>query len=90
MNWDYEFTKDAENDLKGLPRNIQVRVARTLEQITTNPFSGDIKALAEPEWKGIFRRRIGTYRLLFAINQELHRVTILKILLRSEKTYRRR
>ena len=88
MNWDYEFTKDAENDLEALPQNIQVRVARTLEQMAINQFVGDIKALDGPEWKGIFRRRIGSYRLFFAVDQTLHTITVLRISIRSEKTYR--
>lgn len=88
MNWDYEFTENAEKDLKSLPYNIQIRVARTLEQMAVNPFWGDVKALDGPEWKGVFRRRLGSYRLLFAVNQSSHLVTILRISIRSKKTYR--
>jgi mRNA-degrading endonuclease RelE of RelBE toxin-antitoxin system len=88
MNWDYEFTKDAENDLKKLPRHIQHRVARTLASMTGNPLQGDVKSLAGPEWKGVFRRRIGSYRMFFAINPATQKIIILRVLIRSEKTYR--
>jgi mRNA-degrading endonuclease RelE of RelBE toxin-antitoxin system len=53
-----------------------------------DPFQGDVKALRGEEWKGVFRRRIGNYRLLFLADHEKQRVSILRILLRSGKTYR--
>lgn len=70
MNWISEFTEDAAKDLRALPRSIQRRVARTVDQMAADPFQGDVKALKGPEWKGVFRRRIGSYRVLFAVNSE--------------------
>jgi hypothetical protein len=34
----------------------------------TDPFQGDVKALAGPQWVGVFRRRMGSYRLLFTVD----------------------
>ena len=47
-----------------------------------------MKALQGEEWKGVFRRRIGDYRLLFAADRKKEIVHVLRILLRSGKTYR--
>lgn len=46
------------------------------------------KALRGKEWRGVFRRRIGDYRLLFSVSREQATVTVLRILLRSGETYR--
>ena len=57
-------------------------------QMATDPFQGNVKALQGKEWTGVSRRRIGDYRLLFSASREQGTVTILRILLRSGKTYR--
>lgn len=88
MNWVFEFSKDADKDLRDLPRAIQKRVARVIAQMAADPFQGNVKALQGEEWKGVFRRRIGDYWLLFTADSEKDVVTVLRILLRSGKTYR--
>ncbi|MGO9257434.1 MAG: type II toxin-antitoxin system RelE family toxin [Bryobacteraceae bacterium] len=90
MNWAYELTADAQQDLADLPKAIQKRVARVAAQMaaTDEPFQGDVKALRGDEWKGVFRRRIGDYRILFTVDQEHKLIRVLRILLRSGKTYR--
>ncbi len=54
----------------------------------TNPFQGDVKALQGEEWKGVFRRRLGDYQVLFLPDSEQHIVRVLRIAIRSGKTYR--
>jgi mRNA-degrading endonuclease RelE of RelBE toxin-antitoxin system len=88
MSWVCELTEDAERDVRELPKAIQKRVARVLTQMESDPFQGDVKALHGEEWKGVFRRRIGGYRLLFIANHEKRTVTALRVLIRSGKTYR--
>jgi mRNA-degrading endonuclease RelE of RelBE toxin-antitoxin system len=88
MSWVCELTEDAERDLRELPKPIRKRVARVLTQMESDPFQGDVKALHGEEWKGVFRRRIGDYRLLFVANHEKRAAIVLRILLRSGKTYR--
>ena len=87
MSWVCDLTEDAEEDLRGLPKAIQKRVARVLTQMESNPLQGNVKALQGEAWKGVFRRRIGDYRLLFAVNRTKETVSILRILIRSGNTY---
>jgi len=63
-------------------------VAQALEQLRTSPFQGDVKPLKGREWKGVFRRRMGAYRIIFTLNHKSRTLLVLRILLRSEKTYR--
>ena len=88
MTWVCEFSEEAEKDLIGFPKPIQKRVARVLGQMTTDPFRGNVKALHGEEWKGVFRRRIGDYRLLFTADHAKNLVVVQQISLRSGKTYR--
>ena len=88
MSWACNFTEDAETDLRSLPKAIQKRVGRVLTQMAVNPFQGDVKSLKGEEWRGVFRRRIGDYRILFTADHDKRTVFITRILTRSEKTYR--
>ncbi len=88
MNWACEFTEVAGEDLRRLPQAIQKRVARVVAQMATDPFQANVKALKGEEWKGVFRRRIGDYRLLFTADHAKRTVIIHQISLRSGKTYR--
>ena len=62
MNWGCELTDAANRDLRDLPKSIQKRVARVLDQMHSNPSQGDVKALRGDEWKGVFRRRLAQVR----------------------------
>jgi len=88
MNWVCEFTGDAEQDLRSIPKSIQKRVARVVAQMTSDPFQGNVKALKGEEWKGVFRRRIGDYRILFTADSVKRIIVIQQVSLRSGKTYR--
>ena len=58
-----------------------------LDQMELDPFSGDVKALHGEEWKGVFRRRIGDYRLLFTAERAERMIVVQQISRRSGKTY---
>jgi mRNA-degrading endonuclease RelE of RelBE toxin-antitoxin system len=90
MNWGCELTDDAKRDLRDLPSTVQNRVARMLDLMQGDPFQGDVKALRGEEWKGVFRRRLGDYRVLFMPDWGQHIVRVLRIVIRSGKTYRSR
>jgi mRNA-degrading endonuclease RelE of RelBE toxin-antitoxin system len=88
MSWVCELTEDAQKDLRNLPRNLQARVARVLDQMTTDPFASGLKSLHGKEWRGVFRRRVGSYRILFTADHTKQTVTVIRILIRSKGTYR--
>jgi mRNA interferase RelE/StbE len=87
MSWTSEFTQNAEEDFRALPKAIQKRVGRIMESMTEDPFQGDVKALQGKEWSGMFRRRIGNYRVLFSVNHAKKLVVVHQISIRSAKTY---
>jgi mRNA-degrading endonuclease RelE of RelBE toxin-antitoxin system len=56
--------------------------------MAADPFDLNVKALRGEEWRGVFRHRIGDYRILFTADRANQKVFVLRILPRSEKTYR--
>jgi mRNA-degrading endonuclease RelE of RelBE toxin-antitoxin system len=49
MSWVCELTDDAKRDLRRLPKDVQRRVARVLDQMQSDPFRGDVKGLRGDE-----------------------------------------
>jgi mRNA-degrading endonuclease RelE of RelBE toxin-antitoxin system len=88
MNWDIELSASAIKELKKLPRDRQTQIARVLVEMEADPLAGDVLPLKGSEWKDRFRRRVGSYRIIFTLNHKAMIVAISAILLRSEKTYR--
>jgi mRNA-degrading endonuclease RelE of RelBE toxin-antitoxin system len=87
MIWACELTADAQKDLRRLSSPVQKRVARTIDQMAVDPFQGNVKCLKGPEWLGVFRRRMGSYRILFTVDHKKHTFFIVRILIRSKGTY---
>ena len=88
MNWHVELATSAIKDLKRLPRDRQARVERSIDEMENDPMVGDVKPLKGSEWKGYYRKRVGSYRIIFTINTQAMTVEVSAIIIRSEKTYR--
>jgi len=88
MSWRVELSASAIKDLKKLPRDRQALVGRAIDEMEVDPLAGDVKPLKGPEWKSHYRKRAGTYRIIFTMDRKTATVAISAILIRSEKTYR--
>ena len=53
-----------------------------LREMEADPFSGDVKPIKGV--KGVFRRRVGDYRISFTVNFELDEVAVLRLGHRSK------
>ncbi len=68
--WD----EKAYNSLNKLEPSISRRILKKVDELSENPFSKDIKKLKRSD---DFRLRIGDYRVIFSIEQNI--VQILKV-----------
>jgi len=64
----------------------RTRVNAAMEAMKGDPFTGDITALKGP-YQGLFRRRVGSWRLIFELDPERRLVLVHDILRRSSHTY---
>jgi mRNA-degrading endonuclease RelE of RelBE toxin-antitoxin system len=85
MPWDLVITKPAARDLRGLRSDDLRRMNAAFEAMRSDPYSGDIKFLAHSG--GTLRRRIGTWRIFFAVDQPKRQVVILGVKRRTSTTY---
>ena len=88
MPWTVRLSPEAEKQLARLPRIRQQLIAKSIDQMRSEPFQGNIKSLKGTQWKGRYRKAVGRYRLIFLPYYSEHVIEISQILLRSEKTYR--
>ena len=88
MAWAVELSREAAKDLGRLPRDVRERLASAIDEMESDPFRSNVKALKGPAWKGRYRKRVGSYRIIFTADQQRKRVDISAILIRSKGTYR--
>ena len=88
MTWDCRLSKEAEKDLRRLPRDRQEQLGRAIDEMTEDPLAGDVCPIRGGRFQGAMRKRVGRYRVVFSIDSDTRVVSIAGILTRSERTYR--
>jgi mRNA interferase RelE/StbE len=76
VEYQVDFRPQAEEDLSRLDKQISQRVlkrirwlAQHFEEITVEPLSGK-------QWKGVFKFRVGDYRVLYTASRSKKLITI--------------
>ena len=76
-----EYAKSVTKDLKSLPKPLRARALNVAEDILArDPYQG--KPLAGP-YKGVYRFRVGEYRIVYSIEKE--RLVVLVLRIRHQK-----
>ena len=87
MPYRVEVSPSAQRNLQRLPRNVQARLAKPIQSLAENPRLQGVAKLRGAE--GVYRIRVGPYRVVYDIYDDRTLVVILKVARRSEATYRR-
>ena len=77
MMLNVKINKKALKELDSLPLDIRAKILKTCNSMRNDPFEGDVKPLKGVA--GVFRRRVGSYRIAFSVNFNGNEVLILKI-----------
>ncbi len=85
MTLKVEITHKAHKDLRNISTKYRERILDNLENLGESPFSGDVKKVKG--MKGIYRRRVGDYRIFFSMDKSRETVTVYNISHRG-KAYR--
>ncbi len=81
MSYEVELSHRAFRYLKRLDKSTRKRILRGLRDMEEAPFGGDIAKIRGI--KDLYRRRVGIYRIIFAVNSAQRQITIVTILPRS-------
>ena len=84
MEWTVVLAGPARKALRRIPTGDRTRVLAALGEMQQNPFQGDIRKL-----QGLpgFRRRVGSWRILFEVIPEQRHVVVAAIERRTSTTY---
>lgn len=69
-----------------MPDRDRARINRALNEMKADPLSGDIVSL-KGEYRGQFRRRVGSWRIIFELNAEARVLLVHDIARRTSTTY---
>ena len=68
-----------------LPKEVQVEVARSIDHLAETPRPSKCKKLVG---SGLWRVRVGQLRVVYAIDDKAHLVTVVRVARRTEDTCR--
>ena len=86
MPYQVEFTPSALRDLRRLPPRIRDTMEEAIQDLARNPRPAGVRKLKGEEFA--WRVRVGPYRLVYDIYDDTKTIVILKVVRRSETTYR--
>ncbi len=85
MHWNVVIDNDMKKYLLKIPKRDAFRIAAVLQEFATNPYAGDIEKMEGEE--DTWRRRIGSYRILYKILTEQKIINVADIRRRTSNTY---
>jgi mRNA interferase RelE/StbE len=77
MKYQVIIDKTATSYLEKLPNNLQARIQTKIDNLADDPRPSGIKELKGS--KGFYRLRVGSYRVIYTIIDNLLLVTVLRI-----------
>lgn len=81
MNYQVEFTKGALKQLKKLPKDIKERIDTKIQELAIEPRLNGVKKLQDDD---LYRIRVGDYRIVYQIDDNVLLVTVVKVKHRRE------
>ncbi|OGX38147.1 MAG: hypothetical protein A3C53_02945 [Omnitrophica WOR_2 bacterium RIFCSPHIGHO2_02_FULL_68_15] len=75
------YDRRVEKDLRRIPRDQQSRILHRTEQLAIQPRHPQVEKLVGRDG---YRLRVGDYRVLFTIDDQLKRVTVYRVKPRGE------
>jgi len=88
MSWTSRLSNQAAKQFRRLPQDRRKQIAQAIEETLRDPTSGDVRPIKSGKFKGTLRKRVGSYRIVFALDRAAQTVDIAAIIMRTGKTYR--
>lgn len=85
MNWEVLVRPRASKQLRKFPKHDQMKVLSVLEELSLNPYAGDISKMEGED--GVWRRRVGSYRIKYEIHEKQKIIYVFELERRTSSTY---
>lgn len=83
-NWEIVLTKPAEKVYDKVPKDIRQRFDRCFEELEENPLYGSSIKQLTGQLKGLYRYRVGDWRIIYRLFKDKMSVEIIAILPRGD------
>ncbi|MFH0769464.1 MAG: type II toxin-antitoxin system RelE/ParE family toxin [Chloroflexota bacterium] len=85
MAYRVEIHRAAQKQFLSFRRGAQVEIAKAIDELENNARPAGCRKLRET---GLWRIRTGRYRIVYVIDDEAKVVTVVKVAIRREDTYK--
>lgn len=85
MAYRVEIHRASQKQLLSFPRQAQVEIVKAIDELENNERPAGCRKLRET---GLWRIRAGRYRIVYVIDDKAKVVTVVKVAIRREDTYR--
>jgi mRNA interferase RelE/StbE len=83
MSYEIIYDEKALSDIKKIPKNLLSSIRNAVEgRLSERPY--DFKPLSGKKYQGLFRLRIGDYRIVYAIAENLRIIKVMAIGVRGK------
>ncbi|MCI2430365.1 hypothetical protein LM602_05170 [Candidatus Acetothermia bacterium] len=79
MSWICRLSKEAAKQFRSLPRDRQYQLGQAFQQMEKDPFKGDVRPVKSGKLQGSLRKRVGPYRIIFALDHSKNLIDIAAI-----------
>ena len=79
------IAKSAFKEISRFPKKDIERILRVFEDLPLNPYAGDMEKMEGED--GVWRRRIGNYRIFYHLDKNRKLISVFKIERRTSTTY---
>jgi mRNA-degrading endonuclease RelE of RelBE toxin-antitoxin system len=84
-NWDLKIKRSIGKFLDRMPPRDARNVVEVMNSLVADPFRGDVKKIHGRE--DVWRRRVGSYRIFYKVQQSERIVLVFDVERRSSQTY---
>lgn len=84
-NWVLQIDPEVLKTLKRFPQKDSRRIAIAIENLSTNPYSGDIQKMKGED--NVWRRRVGSYRVFYEVLSAENTIHVFHVERRTTQTY---
>lgn len=88
MSWQLKIAKKVLKQMKRVPQKDAQRLLLVFEELSNNPYRGDIEKIEGEE--NTWRRRIGDYRIIYELLPKQRFISVVDVRRRTTTTYRKR
>jgi mRNA interferase RelE/StbE len=77
-----EFKPSVQKDFRAIPKDIASKIWEAIESLVNDPLPKGVIKLSSSE--GLYRKRVGDYRIIYSIDYTIHEIEIKYVRHRSQ------